>query len=116
MHSSPLFWIDTNTVPTAKYDFMANFAKFGGRMIGQVCQHGNVGKNLKGWGDTWTFALALQPLKSVFVVIVVTFTFLMNFSKHYLFKAAVAVFAVSSICSKISVVENRSLRNTEQAR
>ena len=73
-------------------------------------------KNLKGWGDTWTFALALQPLKSVFVVIVVTFTFLMNFSKHYLFKAAVAVFAVSSICSKISVVENRSLRNTEQAR
>ena len=54
-------------------------------------------KNLKGWGDTWTFALALQPLKSVFVVIVVTFTFLMNFSKHYLFKAAVAVFAVSSM-------------------
>ena len=90
---------------------MANFAKFGGRMIGQVCQHGNVGKNLKGWGDTWTFALALQPLKSVFVV-VVTFTFLMNFSKHYLFKAAaVAVFAHHS-----TKVENRSLRSTEQAR
>ena len=68
-------------------------------------------KNLKGWGDTWTFALALQPLKSVFVV-VVTFTFLMNFSKHYLFKAAaVAVFAHHS-----TKVENRSLRSTEQAR